>query len=428
MFVDFSRFFNKGEKIAVAVSGGKDSMFLLHSLNAQKNTLGISVIALNVEHGIRGKESLSDTAFVKDYCTKNDLPFIGYSVDALSHSQANKLSIEESARILRYECFNDALQNAKCDKIATAHHLSDNAESVLFNLFRGTGAKGASGIKSNFKDKIVRPLLNVSREQIDEYVAKNNLPFVTDATNFDDDYTRNFIRLNIIPQIKQIFPEFESSIARFSELSEIDEKYLNQVAKDSLIENDGAYSVALPCPLAIFGRACILAMKNLGVKKDWEKTHIDDAYSLAFKQNGASVNLPKEIIAVREYDHITFYKEQKKEDEVLPFIVGTTTFNGKALNVKEVTSPDLKKGLFIDLDKLPDGAIIRAPKDGDTFTKFGGGTKKLCDYLTDKKVPIRLRKNLPVLAVDNTVLAIFGLAVSDKVKVDDTTKTILQLV
>ena len=403
-------------------------MCLLHSLNAQKDALGISVVALNVEHGIRGQESLSDTAFVKDYCAKSSIELLTYQVDALSHSQANKLSLEESARILRYECFNDALQKAKCDKIATAHHQSDNAESILFNLFRGTGAKGASGIKPNFKDKIVRPLLNVSKERIDEYVAKNNLPFVTDATNFDDDYTRNFIRLNIIPKIKQIFPEFESSLARFSELSEIDENYLSQVAKDSLIENDGAYSVALPCPLAIFGRACILAMKNLGVKKDWEKTHVDDAFSLCEKENGASVNLPKGIIAVREYDQITFYKEQKKEDEVLPFTIGTTIFNGKALDVKQVTSPDLKKGLYIDLDKLPEGAIIRAPKEGDVFTKFGGGTKKLCDYLTDKKIPQRLRQNLPVIAKESTVYAIFGVAISEKVKIDNNTKNIVRLI
>ena len=429
MFVDFSRFFNKGDVVAVALSGGKDSMCLFHLLSAQKNQLGIDVVAINVEHGIRGEQSLKDTAFVKEYCLKLGVPLLPYSVDAITHAQDNKLSLEQSARQLRYECFYDAITKGACTKIATAHHLSDNAESILFNLFRGSGSAGVGGIDENFNGQIVRPLLEVSKQEIDEYVAQNNLPFVTDQTNFDDDYTRNFIRLNIIPQIKKIFPDFEKSVSRFSQVIKADDEYLNDLASDLLKGDDDAYYVALPCPKPIFARACILAMKNFGITKDWEKTHIDGTFELTNKQNGASVDLPKNVVAVREYDKIVFYKKTDlATSQGFAFDFGEFLVGDTLVSIKKAQSPDLKSGLFIDFDKVDKNAVIRTPADGDVFTKFGGGTKKLCDYFTDVKIPKRLRAQIPVLALDSQVLAIFGVAVSNNVRVDQTTATIAQLI
>lgn len=429
MFVDFSRFFNKGDVVAVALSGGKDSMCLLHSLNAQKKQLGVQVKAINVEHGIRGEQSLDDTAFVKSYCEKIGVTLLAYQVDALSYARENKLSVEQSARRLRYDCFYDALQKGDCTKIATAHHLSDNAESVLFNLFRGSGSAGASGINQNYQDKIVRPLLETSKAEIDEYINAHGIPFVTDQTNFDDDYTRNFIRLNIIPQIKKIFPEFEKSVSRFSRVTKEDDEYLSSLAQGVLKRDGSAFYVALPCPKPLFARACIMALQNLGVSKDWEKSHVDDAYELMQKQNGASVNLPKGVVAVREYDKIVFYKKSEfSANQSFAFDLGEFKVANTVVSIKSVVNPDLKSGLFIDRDKVPNSAVIRTPLDGDYFTKFGGGTKKLCDYFTDKKIPKRLRESLPVIANGNDILAIFKVAISDKVKIDEKTTTIIQLI
>ncbi|MCQ2400233.1 MAG: tRNA lysidine(34) synthetase TilS, partial [Clostridia bacterium] len=164
-------------------------------------------------------------------CTKNKIPVLTYSVDSVKTAKAEHLSVEQSARKLRYDCFFDAIRSGKCTKVATAHHLRDNAESVLINLFRGTGIKGVSGINANYSDKIIRPFLSVSKEEINRYINENAIPYVTDETNFDDDYTRNFIRLHVLPKIKEIFPEAEKSIARFSAIAKIEDEFMDEVAE-----------------------------------------------------------------------------------------------------------------------------------------------------------------------------------------------------
>ncbi len=403
-------------------------MALLHYMLSVKEKFHVTVIALNVEHGIRGKSSLSDTEFCKNYCQKLGVSLLCYSVDAIKTAKEKKLSVEQAARLLRYECFFDAINSNKCDKIATAHHLSDNFESVLFNLFRGTGMSGASGITKNYQNKIIRPFLSVSREEIDEYIAAYSIPFVTDQTNFSTDYTRNALRLKVIPQIKEIFPKAEKSMERFTEILSLENDYLDEVSKKALSFNNSRAEIAIPVHPAIFNRAAVLALKSLGIEKDYEKTHIDGAYSLIKKDNGSIINLPQDVCAAREYDKIVFYKNQAENFSKLPFSVGKHEFADKPLSIIELTAPpeNLKNGFYGDGDKIPKTAVIRTKKEGDIFTKFGGGTKSLGDYLTDLKIPKRERENLPVLADGNTVLLIFGVALSDKIKVDKSTKKVLQ--
>ena len=427
MNINFSKFFNKGERIAVALSGGSDSMALLNFLIENANAIGITILALNVEHGIRGESSVNDSNFVYEYCSNHNIPLLSYAVDSIKKAKDEKLSIEQSARMLRYECFYNAIKSGKCDKVATAHHLSDNAESVLFNLFRGTGLKGLTGINQNFSDCIVRPFLSVSKAEIDAYVNKNAIPYVTDQTNFCDKYSRNFLRLNVIPRIKEIFPDFENSILRFSEIAKADDDYLTKIANEHVeLVNDFA-KIKLPIDKAIFSRACIMAFNHLGIEKDWEKTHVDSAYSLAQKENGSMIDLPKNVVAIKEYDNLVFYKKEEKLDESMPFFIGTKQFysNNITISILPNTNVDLKSGLFTDAKKIPSTATIRFKREGDAFTKFGGGTKSLGDYLTDKKIPLRLRDTLPVLADGTDILVIFGVAVSDKVKADDSTTELI---
>ncbi len=415
------------DTVAVALSGGCDSMCLLHFLcqNAQK--YGYSVVAINVEHGIRGQASINDTNFVKDYCSKLNIPLISYSVDAPKYASENKLSLEQSARILRYDCFYDALKSNKCTKIATAHHRDDNVESVLFNIFRGTGLKGLSGIKSQREDNIVRPFLSVDRLELEEYAKRNAIPFVTDQTNLSDDYTRNFIRLNVIPKIKEIFPELNQSIQRLSDIAQTDDEYLTGVAKKLIILDGETARIPLPCHSAIFSRAIILALKAMGVKKDWEKSHIDSINRLATLNNGAKISLLDGITAIKEYDKIVFFRAHEKPTAELKFSLGNTAFLGKTLSIKEENklTANLKTGLKADLAKIPNTAVIRTRRDGDVFTKFGGGTKLLNDYFTDKKIAQRARDSQILIADGNVVLAILGLAISDKIKVEDSTQTII---
>lgn len=419
-----------GKTVAVAVSGGEDSMALLHFTANFCARFRIKAVALNVEHGIRGANSLRDSAFVKDYCKTHAIPLLEYKVDAPKKAKADKIPLEQAARILRYECFFDAVKSGKCDAVFTAHHSSDNLESVLFNLFRGTGIKGLSGIQ-DYNSVIYRPFIKVSKAEIKEYVRENAIPFVNDETNYCIEYTRNFLRLNVIPKIKEIFPEAEKSVLRLSETLKEENAFLDALAKDALNCRDGVFYIPIDTPKAVMARAIITALKNLGLVRDYEKKHVDDVRALIEKENGKTVSLPLDIKAAKEYDKITIYKDRSCENETaaIPFTVGLHALNGRTINVTpygKITNEDLKKGFFADLDKIPDGAVIRFRKKGDRFTKFGGGTKSLSDYFTDKKIPLKDRDGILLVANNGDVLVINGIAVSDKVRVDKDTENIVQ--
>ncbi len=416
------------DTVAVAVSGGCDSMCLLHFLLQNASKIGYKVLALNVEHGIRGEDSVSDTNFVKDYCSKNDIPLLTYSVDAPKYAKDNKLSLEQAARTLRYDCFKQALDSGKCNKVATAHHRDDNVETILFNLFRGTGLKGLTGITREREDGVIRPFLSVDRSEIEEYAKTHRIPYVTDKTNLLDDYTRNDIRHNVVPEIKRIFPELNKSVERLTSIVNADQDFINQTAINHVnFDGETAY-IPIPCHPAVLSRAVIIALKKLGVKKDWEKAHIDQVLVLAELENGAKISLLNGITAIKEYDKIVFYFEDLVAVTPTAFKLGKIQIANKAITITQEQAPvDLKKGFYADLEKVPKTTVIRTRADGDVFTKFGGGTKLLNDYFTDKKIPLRERNKTLILADGKTVLAIFGLAISEKIKVDPTTKKMISL-
>ncbi len=432
MQINFGNMNLKSKKVAVALSGGSDSMALLHVLNSNADFYDFSVCAINVEHGIRGEESIADSSFVKDYCNTNGIPLLTFSVDCINYARENKLSVEQAGRVLRYGCFEQAISQGFCDVIATAHHLSDNAESVLFNLFRGTGLKGLFGIADNVSNKIIRPLLEVSKDEINEYVKKHNIPFVKDSTNDDDKYTRNFIRLNIIPKIKEIFPQAEKSIMRLSSSVKEDGEFLDNLAKKSIEPHVDGYYLRLPLDPVLIKRATIIILQLLGIEKDWQQTHLNDVVKLSQNSTSKSINLLNGVVALKEYNRIFFFATNNdvQESLLLPLTEVPFDFYGKKYQIKrlETIPQNLKDGLYVDKDKIPKTAVIRTKQAGDVFTKFGGGSKKLNDYFTDKKIPSRLREQIPLLANGNEVLAIFRLSVSDKVKVDEKTKTVLKII
>ncbi len=429
MLVDLHDMLKPNQKIAVAVSGGCDSMCLLHFLFKNLRKYRIQVLAINVEHGIRGQSSIDDSLFVKKYCEDNGIKLLSYSVKALDFAKENKLSVEQAARILRYQCFKRAIALGECDKVATAHHRDDNVETVLFNLFRGTGLKGLTGIVKEREDNVIRPFLSVDREEIEKYAKENNLPFVTDETNLSDDYTRNCIRHNIIPKIKELFPELNGSIERLSNIAYQDDEFINSIAQNQINVKESGVEILLPCSSAVLSRAVIVALKAMGIRKDWEKSHIDQVIALSTQENGAMLSLPKEITAIKEYDKIVFFNKVSKELKEQAFSIGQFELCGKRIEVKEVEKSqiDLRSGLYIDFDKIPPTAVFRTRREGDVFKKFGGGSKALGDYFTDKKIPLRERDEIILLADGNNVLAIFGLAISETLKVENTSKRVLQL-
>lgn len=426
MNVNLDKSFIKNKTVAVAVSGGSDSMALLHFLLSVKDLYSFSVICINVEHGIRGDSSIKDTEFVINYCKNIGVPYLSYKVNAIKHSKDNKLSIEDSARILRYECFFDAISKKKCDLVATAHHQKDNLESVLFNLFRGTGLKGLCGIH-DYENIIIRPFISLSKAEILEYIKQNDIPYVTDQTNYDQNYSRNYIRASIIPTIESKFPSAEKSVYNLSKIVKEEDEFLDSFAKSYIKEQKNGIKILNETPFPLLSRATITALKTLGVKKDWEFAHLKRVCDLSFKQVGKTEDLLLGFIAVKERDGILIYKKSEKRATEREFSVGTFDFLDNKICIEPASlNTDLKSGLYGDLDKISKTAVVRLKKDGDKFKNCNSKTKNLSDFFADRKISRAERERLPVLADGSEILVVFGYAVSDKIKVSDNTKNIIK--
>ena len=216
----------RGERVMCAVSGGADSMCLLHLVWSQ----GYDVIAAHFEHGIRGEESQRDAHFVETWCRKHGIPFVLGHGDAPGYAAENGLSLEEAARELRYDFLYKTAEAYGTDRILTAHSLDDNAETLLFNLIRGSGTAGLCGIPQS-RGKLLRPLLHVSRAEIEAYLRENEVPHVEDSSNESDDYTRNLIRHRVMPLLKEINPRFPEAAERTARLSERDEAFFSALAR-----------------------------------------------------------------------------------------------------------------------------------------------------------------------------------------------------
>ena len=216
----------RGERVVCAVSGGADSMCLLHLVWSQ----GYDVIAAHFEHGIRGEESQRDAHFVETWCRKHGIPFVLGHGDAPGYAAENGLSLEEAARELRYDFLYKTAEAHGADRILTAHSLDDNAETLLFNLIRGSGTAGLCGIPQS-RGKLLRPLLHVSRAEIEAYLRENEVPHVEDSSNESDDYTRNLIRHRVMPLLKEINPRFPEAAERTARLSERDEAFFSALAR-----------------------------------------------------------------------------------------------------------------------------------------------------------------------------------------------------
>lgn len=422
-----------GDKICVALSGGKDSVALLHALVSRQKQLGITVCAVNVEHGIR-KQSKADSLFCKRLCQKLGVELFEFCVDAPALCKTDHLSLEESARLLRYRCFFELLEQNKCNKIATAHHLSDFCETVLLNLFRGASLSGAKGIPST-QNGIIRPLLHTPKTEVDEYVLQNGFEYVTDQTNFDTTYTRNFLRNDVIPQLKQRFPALENSILRFSQTAVCDDDYLFELAKSHVILGKNTAVVSANAPEPLFARACVIALKHLGIKKDYTFKHLESLKNLCLLQTGKTVVLPLSVVAKKQYDNVVFSLDTDERNAFCaPFSIGEFSTDTYCISIEECTVQKVQEcktavnksingtvlpfnTLFFSTDGLPNDLQIRHVLSGDTFTKFGGGTKSVKKFLTDKKISSTTRQDLLVLASGSTVFAVFGVEIADSCKI-----------
>ena len=276
----------RGKRVCVAVSGGADSVCLLQVFYENAGAYEIALSALTCEHGIRGGESLSDLAFVKSFCGEREIPLFVFSADVPKKARLTGRGLEEEGRAFRYECFEKVLKENAADLVATAHHRGDLAETVLFRLARGTSLAGISAIKE--RGGIVRPFLNVSKEEILAYLGERGIPFVTDKTNADETYSRNAIRAKVVPALEGIVHGAEKHIADFARRAEEDDGYLRSLAEREIKRECGEIRFPASLPKPLFLRAAVSSIAELG-GTDYTEKILCEIEKLKALQSGRKV-------------------------------------------------------------------------------------------------------------------------------------------
>lgn len=422
-----------GKKICVAVSGGVDSVSLLHWLKEQETTYGYTLCAVHCEHGIRGEDSLSDARFVAELCKKWNVPLYAFSENCPLRAERDKQSLETAARAFRIECFQRLLAEEKADVIATAHHQNDDAETVLFRLLRGTSLTGVGGM-SAYNGKILRPFLSWTRADIEEYAKENSLAYRIDSTNLETDATRNKLRLQALPLLENCVAGATENLTRFAKLATEDDELLYRLAQTLITASDDGVLVQFSKEKPLFRRACLLALKTLGVEKDYTAIHLENAYGLQTLQRGAKQTFPKGVEAEKQENGVYFYRKcEEKFEEKSPIQPFTEEgFDGGRYRVEVSDSPIFQetewRTLRLDVDKISPTAVYRFRKDGDYIRRFGGGKKTLKKFFNEEKTPIAERGFLPLIAEENgEVYAVCGVEISETVKVTADTKRILYI-
>ncbi len=462
-YIKLNNMIQKGDRIVVGVSGGADSVCLLSMLTKIYEDGWMKLIVVHINHGIRGEEAIEDEQFVAQLCEKLNLEYHSFSFEVPRIAQAEGLTQEEAGRTVRYQTFLNVCKENKCNKIAVAHNKNDNAETVLFNLFRGSGIRGLSGIQpvsrlqyQNEEFRIIRPLLCLERQEIEAYLKENGISYRIDRTNLTDEYSRNKLRNHIVNYATREINL--NSVAHITEaalqLREIDH-FLDHCIRaryDSLVTQteDGAFCVKLK----EFEREDIVIQKGIlrrimeqlsGNLKDLELLHVEQVRSLLTKQVGKRVSLPYDMLAIRDYETINIYKSSNKvlmnpqatvNIEPLPipipgriYLPGSTTYlETKVMEYKNNQSiPKSSCMKWFDYDKIENAVVVRNRREGDYIQiNQSGGRKKLKDYFIDQKIPRMERDSRLLIADGSHIMWILGYErISEKYKVDKNTKNIL---
>lgn len=420
-----------GETVAVGVSGGADSMCLLDILSKIRDEYGIFLKVIHINHCIRGAEADCDEEFVKDFCAGRGIEFVSFHVDVPSLSKKLKISEEECGRNVRYEYFS----SLGTEKIATAHTLSDSAETTLFNLARGTGTRGLCGISPK-RGNIIRPLIECSRQEIEAYCKENEISFVTDSTNLSDEYTRNKIRHAVVPVLKGVNCAFEKNVGRLSQAAALQQDFIALCAKDAL--NSAKIDVntydrkeLLKSHNAVLKEA-VYQMISCAMTKDTEAKHIDLCLNI-IKGGCGALEISKDVYFSADSSFVKLGKKsrsEKAQDFETPFHFGTvvTPYN----TYKTVLSDTNEKDIFccvsldgIDTEKL----VFRSRKSADTFCDIRRkNTKTLKKLYCEKKLTPFQRTSNAVLALDGEVLWAERFGTNSKFVVNEKTKKILKII
>lgn len=436
---------SEGSPVITGVSGGADSICLFFVLQEITQKLGCSLLAVHVHHGIRGEEADLDEAFVRQLCRDREVPLRVFHGDVPALARQEHLSLEEAGRRFRYACLEEAAGEDPQARIAVAHHLDDQCETVLMNLLRGTGIHGVSGMPVK-RGRIIRPLLCADRSEIEAYLAEKGLTFRTDESNFSTEYTRNRIRLELLPYLRdKINPAADRHIAAFAasmrDVSAYMEKQAREAAAQMVSEQDGICRISCrefsACDRALQRELLRLVLGRRVGLRDIGQVHIESLRHLFQADAGTSISLPRYLKAVKEYDAVVLQSEsEEKRDlpEEIPVPVPGTA-GGICFTLSEPVEGGLQAEQILknrytkcfDYGKIYCELILRHRREGDYMVIGKGQRKSLHRILIDDKVPRSMRDSILLLADGSHILWIPETGrMSEAVKITAQTRQILK--
>ena len=433
------------DEIIAGVSGGADSVCMFLQLIEYRKECEFDLKVVHINHMIRN-DAGNDADFVKDLCDRNGVEFYLFNEDVIKLSKEKGISTEEAGREVRYERFRQVMSSKRA-KIAVAHNKNDVAETVLFNIFRGTGIEGLASL-APVNGNIIRPLLDLSRDEIEAYLIKKEQPFRTDSTNAECDYARNKIRNVMLPYAeKNLSAKSTQHIADLSKKMLLIREYIKKETKKAYLlavtENEDSSSINL----RIFSdldpmlkrEVILLVMERLTPhRKDITGQHVASLLDVIQKEGEKKIDLPYDLEAVKQYDTLTVRKSiaDKKEEFEYDIENGSDIRlkDGRTLSVRIFDRDEsalIERKTYtkwFDYDKIVNCVKVRNRRAGDYLTINSDMDKKsLKDYLIDSKVAREKRDSIPVIADDSHILWVVGLRISEYYKVSDTTKRILEI-
>lgn len=428
-YINKHQLFTLADRVMVAVSGGKDSMVLLHLLHALKFNIGVA----HCNFQLRAEDSDGDEAFVRAFCEEREIPFFSVKFETKKYTASAKVSTQMAARTLRYEWFEKLLKEEKYDYLATAHHLNDSIETLILNISKGTGPKGLSSIP-NKTQNIVRPLLFSSSENIKTYIEANDITWREDVSNATTDYQRNKIRHEVMPVLKEINPGLEQTVSinleRFADLRAIFEHQLSEFEKQVLeIQPDGIL-IDFEKVLAFAGHLLLLEeyLKPFGFNINQVKDMI------ASNNSGTSfLSESHQILCGRK----SWFLNEKSLHEFKPLVIsgfGEFSIGVNKLIVEsvanDIATADLKNPsfAFLELDKIQWPLTLRTWQQGDVFVPFGmKGKKLISDFLIDLKIEPHHKKTQLLLCDQAQVLWVCKRRINDNYRCYENSKNVLKV-
>ena len=431
-----------GDRVLIGLSGGADSAALFHILRQYQQTYGYELLAVHVNHGLRGKEALRDQEFVMELCRLYQVPCEVVEMPVQQMAEKGKMSLEEAGREARREVFQRLAGKWKCSKLALAHHKNDQAETMLHHLARGTGLAGLAGLlpADGFR---IRPLLCLERREIDHYLQERGWAHVEDSSNRDDQYTRNRIRHELLAGMtERVNKKAVEHMAMTANILRQTDSYLEKQGRELLRKYqkqnflEEAFFREDPVPV-YYGLRVFLS--SLFQVRDMTTSHYEALQGWTGMQVGKVLQLPHKICARREYRGVLFYRErtyaETEEEFFIPLhIPGVTSCGEMEFRCRIFKNffqqiPQKTYTKWLDYDKIKNTVVIRNRQPGDYLVvNASGGRKKLKEYLIDCKVPREKRGQIILAAQGQEILWAVGLRLNEAYKVGPDTREVLEIV